>query len=250
MQCTELLQYLNRLLNVETFHDYAPNGLQVEGRKEVKRILLGVTASQALVDEAVRWGADMLLVHHGWFWKGESTNIVGMKRKRLRALLCADINLVAYHLPLDAHNTLGNNAQLAKLLGVKPLYQCGESDLVWVGEPEEGAISGKAFVQRVESVLKRTPMILGELPEKITKLAWCTGAAQDWVQLAAQEGAQVYLSGEASERTTHEAVENGIAYIGAGHHATERYGIQALGKHLKSVFSELEIRYLEIDNPI
>lgn len=110
MQCTELLQYLNRLLNVEAFHDYAPNGLQVEGRKEVKRILLGVTASQALVDEAVCWGADMLLVHHGWFWKGESANVVGMKRNRLRALLCADINLVAYHLPLDAHNTLGNNA--------------------------------------------------------------------------------------------------------------------------------------------
>lgn len=250
MQCTELLQYLNRLLNVEAFHDYAPNGLQVEGRKEVKRIILGVTASQALVDEAVCWGADMLLVHHGWFWKGESANVVGMKRNRLRALLCADINLVAYHLPLDAHNTLGNNAQLAKLLGLKPLYQCGESDLVWVGEPAEGSISGVAFIKRVQSVLQRTPTVLGELPQNITKLAWCTGAAQDWVQLAAQECAQLYLSGEASERTTHEAIENGIAYIGAGHHATERYGIQALGEHLKSVYPELEIRYVEIDNPI
>lgn len=250
MQCTELVQYLNQLLNVEVFHDYAPNGLQVEGKAEVKRIMLGVTASQALVDEAVRWGADMLLVHHGWFWKGEPAVITGMKHRRLKALLAADINLVGYHLPLDAHPTLGNNAQLALRLGLTPQYQTGESNLLWVGAPAEGTLSGEAFVERVKHVLEREPIVLGELPAVITKLGWCTGAAQDWIQTAAEEGCQVYLSGEASERTTHEAMENGIAYVGAGHHATERYGIQALGEHLKETFPELELRYVEIPNPI
>ena len=246
----EIVAYLNQYLKIEDFRDYAPNGLQVEGTQKVRRVMLGVSASQALVDEAVAWHADMLLVHHGWFWKGESPVITGMKRRRLAALLGADISLVAYHLPLDAHPVVGNNAKLAARLALKPLYQCGESNLVWICEPVDGVFRLEDFVSRVETGLNRKPLLLGEKKEHLRRIALCTGAAQDWVQLAAEHGADLYLSGEVSERTTHEAAENGIAYLAAGHHATERYGIQALGEHLKETFPTLEIQWKEIDNPV
>ncbi len=250
MQRDEIIRYLNDLLDAESFRDYAPNGLQVEGKAEVNRILLGVTASQAMVDAAAERGADMLLVHHGWFWKGEPAVITGMKRRRLAKLLSHDINLVGYHIPLDAHPTLGNNAELARLLSLKPIGRAADMDLVWICEPEEGTLSLAAFVERVSSVLDRAPLVLGHTEEPLTRIALCTGAAQDWISVAAEHGAQLYLSGEVSERTTHEAVENDIVYLAAGHHATERFGIQALGRALKEAFPSLDVSYLEINNPV
>ncbi|MBP0048780.1 Nif3-like dinuclear metal center hexameric protein [Marinobacterium sp. AK62] len=247
----ELQTYIDQLLEVPRFKDYCPNGLQVEGRPEISRVLTGVTASQALLDEAVQWQADLVLVHHGYFWKGEAEPITGIKRRRIQTLLAADINLMAYHLPLDAHPTLGNNAQLAQLLGIQmegPLSP-GESPAIGNVGTLASPMTLQAFEARVAEVLQREPQTIAGGDHTIERVAWCTGAAERMIDLALAQDADLYLSGEISEPVVHVAREAGIHYIGAGHHATERYGVQALGEHLAAEFG-LEHRFVDIDNPV
>jgi dinuclear metal center YbgI/SA1388 family protein len=250
MNLYELESWLNTLLNTGKFRDYAPNGLQVEGRAAVKRIITGVTASQALLDAAVGHEADAVLVHHGYFWKGESPVIRGMKKRRLATLLKHDISLFGYHLPLDAHPELGNNARLGKLLGIQNEGVMDERELQGVGNvgslPESMTL--EAFGQHVEKALGRTPLLVSGGDHPIRRIAWCTGGAQGYIQQAFELGADAYLSGEISEHTVHFARENGIHYIAAGHHATERYGIQALGNLLAEQFG-LEHIFIDINNP-
>jgi dinuclear metal center YbgI/SA1388 family protein len=250
MNASELECYLNKLLNVGKFRDYAPNGLQVEGKSEIRRIVTGVTACQALLDAAVAHQADAVLVHHGYFWKGESPVIKGMKRQRLATLLQHDINLFGYHLPLDAHPTLGNNAQLGALLGIQNSVVMDERELQGVGNwgefPE--VLSLQALTTRVASALGREPLMIAGGDHPIQRIAWCSGGAQGYIQQAFELGADVYLSGEISEQTVHFARENGIHYCAAGHHATERYGILALGNHLAEQFG-LEHIFVDINNP-
>ncbi len=247
MQIQELVNYLDTYLNASLFKDFAPNGLQVEGRNEVKRIVLGVTACQSLIDFAVREKADAILVHHGWFWKGEAVPVVGMKRRRLAAILAADINLIGYHLPLDAHPEVGNNAEIARLLDLTIEKKTGFYDLLNIGVPNSPT-TVEDMVERVTKALNRKPVLVGRSSGPIKRIGWCTGAAQDELLEAVNEGCDLYISGEISERTNYEALENGVTYLAAGHHATERFGIQALGRHLKTVFPNLEIQYYESNN--
>lgn len=252
MQLADLVAYTDRLLAADAFNDYCPNGLQVQGRSEVAMLVGGVTACQALLDAAVERGADAVLVHHGWFWKGEDPRVVGMKRRRLATLLRHDLSLIAYHLPLDAHPELGNNAQLARVLDLTVTGTAGGTGrapgLVMLGELAE-PVSGDTFAARIETRLRRKPLHVpgGEAP--IRRLAWCTGAAQSSIETAFQEGAEAFLTGEASEQTAHFARENGLHFFGAGHHATERYGVQALGAHLAQTFA-LRFTFVDIDNPV
>jgi len=248
VKINELTHYTQQLLQVERFKDYCPNGLQVEGRKEIRSIVTGVTASMALLEAAHEAGADLILVHHGYFWRNEDARIVGIKRKRIEYLLRHDLNLMAYHLPLDAHPELGNNVQLGKVLGIEPIGYAGESSLVAYGELEH-TVTLEAFASQVEGNLQRTPLVIGDSRQLIQKVAWCTGAAQGYMDTAIALGADVYISGEVSEQTTHQALENGVAYISAGHHATERYGVQALGDHLAEKFN-LTHQFIDIINPV
>lgn len=250
MKVSALIEHLNNLLRPEEFHDYAPNGLQVEGTPEVRRIALGVSASLGLIERASTYGADMVLVHHGWFWRGEDARLTGIKGRRVRALIKANMNLVAYHLPLDAHPEFGNNAELARLLGLTVETRAGSLGLLNVGTINGGAVSVEKFAARVERVLGRRPLLVGPEDGMVSRVAWCSGAAQDELTAAADLGAQLYLSGEISERTTFEAIELGIPYLAAGHTATEQFGIQALGRHLKATFPELEIKYFAEENPV
>ncbi|BAZ94916.1 putative GTP cyclohydrolase 1 type 2 [Thiohalobacter thiocyanaticus] len=247
----ELVAYSDALLQVGEFQDYCPNGLQVEGRGEVRRIVSGVTASQALVDAAIEAGADVLLVHHGYFWKGEPAPIVGMKRRRIATLLAHGVSLLAYHLPLDAHPELGNNAQLAVELElyIEGWFGGGRGpDIACHGRPAQ-PLTPAELAGWLETRLGRAPLHLPGRPERIERLAWCTGAAQSYIEAAAALGVDAFISGEASEQTTHLARELGIHYFGAGHHATERGGPRALGGHLAEKFS-LEHRFIDIDNPV
>ncbi|MGB5598738.1 Nif3-like dinuclear metal center hexameric protein [Thiothrix litoralis] len=250
MNLYTLETYLNKLLNIGKFRDYAPNGLQVEGRAEVTRIVTGVTASQALLDAAVEYGADAVLVHHGYFWKGESPVIRGMKKQRIATLIQHDISLLGYHLPLDAHPELGNNAQLAMLLGIRNEGVMDERELQSVGNigSVSEPVSLADFGQQVATALAREPLLIAGGEHPVQRIAWCTGGAQGYIQQAFELGADTYLSGEISEHTVHFARENGIHYIAAGHHATERYGIKALGNHLAEQFG-LEHRFIDINNP-
>jgi dinuclear metal center YbgI/SA1388 family protein len=250
IQLKELLSYLNNLLEVERFQDYCPNGLQVEGRTGVKKIITGVTASQALIEAAVAEKADVLLVHHGYFWKGEDAPIVGIKYQRVRRLIESGINLVAYHLPLDAHPVYGNNAQLAKLLdlevaGVFP----ATSQAVGLYGSLKTPLSARAFAQKINAVLSREPLHLGDPDGEIRTIAWCSGAAQTYIEQAAEMGVDAYLSGEVSEQTVHLAREYGVHFFASGHHATERYGVKALGEHLAQHFG-LNHQFIDIDNPV
>ena len=247
----ELVAYCDRLLEVERFRDYAPNGLQVEGRAEVRRLVSGVSASLALVEAAIERGADVLLVHHGWFWRGEDRRVTGMRRRRLARLLEAGISLVAYHLPLDAHPELGNNAGLARRLGLVVEGRFGPAP----GEPEIGMRgrlpepeAPKAFAARIRTALGRDPVHVPGGPATIRTVAWCSGAAQGWIEAAAALGVDAYLSGELSEPTVHVARECGIHYFAAGHHATEREGARLLGEHLAERFG-LAHEFVEIDSP-
>ncbi|ALM52125.1 Nif3-like dinuclear metal center hexameric protein [Halomonas huangheensis] len=251
MERNELIFACDALLGSRSFKDYTENGLQVQGRPSVTRVLSGVTANQALLNEAVAWQADMVLVHHGYFWKNEPVAITGMKRQRIATLLQHDINLVAYHLPLDAHPSIGNNACLAQRLGLEVVgaldAPLGEG-LLWHGhlpEPMEASM----FSDHVGEKLARQPLLI-EAPGggPISRVAWCTGGAQDMIGAAADAGMDAFISGEISERTTHIAREMGIHYLAAGHHATERYGVQALGEWLKEQFG-VEHRFVDIDNP-
>jgi dinuclear metal center YbgI/SA1388 family protein len=250
VKLTELIRHCDDLLETDRFNDYCPNGLQVEGRDSVDNIVSGVTASQALIDRAIEQKADAILVHHGYFWKGEDARIVGMKRRRIEALLGAGISLIAYHLPLDAHPVLGNNARLGQKLGISVEGQFGP------GQPPIGLYGSLAspmpvvdFLTLIEAQLERTPLhIPGDL-KQIQRLAWCTGGAQSYIEHAVELGVDLFLSGEISEQTTHIARETGIHYVAAGHHATERYGVQALGEYLADHFGINHI-YVDIDNPV
>lgn len=252
MRLNELVTYTNHLLAIENFSDYCPNGLQVQGRPEVQTLIGGVTACQALLDIAVEQDADAVLVHHGYFWKGEDPCIVGMKRRRLATLLHHDLSLIAYHLPLDAHSELGNNAQLARVLDLTITDVASGSGrmlgLVMLGEPA-APVDGEEFVTRIEARLGRKPLHIAGSNAPIQRLAWCTGGAQSYIETALQEGADAFLTGEASEQTVHFARENGLNFFAAGHHATERYGVQALGAHLAAQFG-LSFTFVDVDNPV
>ena len=248
MKREELVSYLDRLLEPTKFKDYCPNGLQVEGRGEVRRIVAGVTASQALLDAAVARGADAVLVHHGYFWKGDDGRVTGIRRQRLGTLINHDINLLAYHLPLDAHPEFGNNAQLALGLGWVPEGRFGEQDIAWLGtlaEPADLAtVSGN-----VARTLGRVPLVIGEAGRPVKRIAWCSGGAQGYFEQAIALGVDAYVSGEISEQTVHLARESGVAYIAAGDHATERGGVQALAAHLRERFG-LDCEFVDIENPV
>lgn len=245
-----LAQFLATELQIARFRDYCPNGLQVEGRSEIKLLVSGVTASLALLEQAVRLQADAVLVHHGYFWRGEDMRVVGQKQKRLKLLLENNISLFAYHLPLDMHVQLGNNAQLAQRLGLAPTARFGEDDLGWIGAIEDPAVqTAGALALHVEKCLGRMPMLIGDADQPLTKIAWCTGAAQNMFDQAIAAGASLYLSGEISEPTVHLAREAGVAYLACGHHATERYGVQALGEHIAQQFGILHT-FVDIDNPV
>ena len=247
----ELVDYCDQLLGADTFQDYCPNGLQVEGRPEVGRVVSGVTASQALIDTAAERGADLVLVHHGFFWKGEDARITGMKRRRLAGLLAGQVSLLAYHLPLDAHPELGNNAQLARRLGLPGQGRfgaAGGTDLACFGTLET-ALSVAELTARIGAALGREPQCIAGGTQAIRSVGWCTGAAQSYLEEAARRGLDAFISGEISEPTVHIAREYGIHYFAAGHHATERYGVQALGEHLARRFA-IEHTFVDIDNPV
>ena len=248
MLLNQLCDYNASLLQTGMFKDYCPNGLQVEGRSEVRSIATGVTASRQVLDEAVEWGADAILVHHGYFWRNEDSTIVGIRKKRIARLLNSDISLLAYHLPLDAHAELGNNAQLGKLLGLVEQGRFGEQDIACLGSLEQPLSLGQ-FSLQIEHELERTPQVIGERDKKISKVAWCSGGAQGYFEAAIQQGVDAYITGEISEQCYHLSNETGVAFIAAGHHATERLGIQALGEHLATRFG-LKHRFFDQDNPV
>jgi dinuclear metal center YbgI/SA1388 family protein len=248
---SELVACSNELLQIDEYEDYCPNGLQVEGREEVRRIVSGVTANQALIEAAIERQADVLLVHHGWFWRGEDSRIIGMKHRRLKALLAHDISLLAYHLPLDGHAELGNNSQLAQVFGLKIEGRFGK-------EPGGGiarygslpqAMSGTELAAHIGRCLGREPLHISGSKRPLQRLAWCSGGAQDWFEEAAALGVDGFISGEISEQTVHIARELGVDYFAAGHHATERYGVQALGEYLAQKFA-ISHEFVDIDNPV
>lgn len=252
MNIQELTGYLADFLSVSEIKDYCPNGLQVEGKSDIQKIVTGVTASKALIDKAIETNADAILVHHGYFWKGEDQTITGVKFNRIKALIENGINLLAYHLPIDVHAELGNNAMLAKLLeieNVKPVKFVKPVGVVMEGELPQ-ALSPKQFSDKIEVVLGRKTLYLADSSNKqVKRLAWCTGGGQSYIEAGAAIGVDAFISGEASEQTTHLAKELDVHYFGAGHHATERYGVKALGEHLAEKF-KLEVEFIDVPNPV
>jgi dinuclear metal center YbgI/SA1388 family protein len=242
---SELNSFFNTLLQPERFKDFCPNGLQVEGKREIKKIVSGVTASQALIDAAIAAHADAIFVHHGLFWRGE-TRVTGWMRKRLGALIERNINLFAYHLPLDAHPTLGNNAQLAKVLRLDATGRFGEQDIGWLGTSNAGTLD--ALCEQVQTKLERSITAVGDAERTVKNVAWCTGGAQGYFEAAITAGADVYITGEISEPQAHYAREMGVAYIACGHHASERYGAPAVAAHAAEHFG-LQHEFIDIDNP-
>jgi dinuclear metal center YbgI/SA1388 family protein len=243
----QLREYLAQLLVPAVFRDYCPNGLQVEGRAQIRKLVCGVTACQALLDAAVTANADAVLVHHGYFWKGEDGCITGYRKARLATLLVNDISLFAYLLPLDAHPQLGNNAQFASRLGWNIEGPFGEQSIGFFGNPGI-SMNASNVAERLQSVLQRNVTLVGNPQRAVKRIAWCTGGAQGYFEAAIVAGADLFVSGEISEQTTHLARESGVPYIAAGHHATERYGVQALAAHLAAKFG-IEQEYIDIDNP-
>lgn len=251
-QLKAIVDYCNDLLRINEFSDYCPNGLQVEGRSEISKIICGVTACQALIDAAIENQADAILVHHGYFWKNEDPVITGIKRKRIQSLLENGISLLAYHLPLDAHEQLGNNATLAQKLqlqGIDCVQQGSAKGLLWNGQLVQPMQAGD-FASHIEACLGRAPLHLPDAEAKpIQKVGWCTGGAQHYIEMAALMGLDAYISGEVSEQTFHLAQELNIHYFAAGHHATESYGVQALAMHLSDVFG-VHAEFVDIPNPV
>lgn len=243
-----LVSYLDNLLECSRFKDYCPNGLQVEGALSISKIVTGVTASEALLRAAIECQADTLLVHHGWFWRGEDERVSGIKRTRLALALKHNLNLLAYHLPLDAHPLYGNNIQLGLRMGWQTDGQFGEQNLGMLATLEQ-PLTATEIAAQVNHQLERKPLLVGPSERIIRRIAWCTGAAQSYFQQAITAGADLFVSGEISEQTVHLANETGVAYLAAGHHATERYGVQALGRHLAGKFG-LEVKFIDISNPV
>jgi dinuclear metal center YbgI/SA1388 family protein len=246
----QLLNAFDALLGPERFKDYGPNGLQVEGRAEVRRIVSGVTASLALLEAAVQAGADAVFVHHGLFWRGQDGRVTGWMKQRLALLLAHDINLYAYHLPLDAHPDLGNNAQLALRLGLQAEAHFGEQDLGFLGASTDGsAFAGTAeLAAHVEQALGRPVTCVDGGRRPLRRIAWCTGGAQGYFEAAIAAGADAFLTGEISEPQAHYARESGVSFLACGHHATERYGAPAVAQHVAAQLG-LEHRFIDIDNP-
>lgn len=248
MELYKLESYTGQLLDAAHYRDYCPNGLQVEGRPEVSCLVSGVTASLDLLKAAAEAGADAVLVHHGYFWKNEDARIVGVKRARLELLLRQNISLLAYHLPLDAHPELGNNAQLAAKLGFVTEGRFGEQEIACHGALTEPVrLSGLSG--RVAAVLQRQPLVIGGEEKEVRRIAWCSGGAQGYFEEAIRLGVDAFLTGEISEQSVHLARETGVAFIAAGHHATERYGVQALGEHLSARFG-IRHQFIDIGNPV
>jgi dinuclear metal center YbgI/SA1388 family protein len=251
-QLKQIVDYCNQLLNIQEFRDYCPNGLQVEGKDDVKKIIIGVTASYDFLVQAVAVGADAVLVHHGYFWKGEDSSIVGLKKNRIACLLQNNVSLLAYHLPLDAHTQYGNNIELAKKLNisVKGCVEQGVAKgLLWFGELANEKTAAE-LSHHINDSLNRQPLHLSsKTDQKIKTVAWCTGGAQNYIEEAAKLGVDAYISGEVSEQTFHLAKELDIHYFAAGHHATESYGVQALGMHLAEQFG-VDVEFIDIDNPV
>lgn len=245
-----LLAAFNTELQPERFKDYGPNGLQVEGRARVGKLVSGVTASRALIEAAIEARADAIFVHHGLFWRGQDGTVTGWMKERLRLLLAHDINLLAYHLPLDAHPILGNNAQLGKMLGLQATGRFGDQDMGFIG----GRVDGEAFADadvlawQLEHVLKRS--VTGVLPKRraISRVAWCTGGAQSYFEAAIAAGAEAFITGEISEPQAHLARECGVAFFACGHHATERYGAPAMASHVAEQLG-IAHEFIEIENP-
>jgi dinuclear metal center YbgI/SA1388 family protein len=251
VELSQLEAELTNLLRPEQFKDYCPNGLQVEGRKSISKIVTGVTASQALLDAAVAASADAILVHHGYFWQGENPCLKGPKKNRIKTLLDHDISLFAYHLPLDVHQELGNIVQLAKRLGIEisgDLKKQNNHPLVFSGAFAE-PISSADFAATIQQVLGREALVIEGHSELIKTIAWCTGAAQNYIDIAIEAGVDAYLTGEVSEQTVHSAREGGIHFFSAGHHATERYGVLAVGEYLSNKLN-IEHEFIDIPNPV
>ncbi len=248
---SECLSYLETLLEPNRFQDYCPNGLQVEGAESINTIVTGVTASQALLDAALELGADTILVHHGYFWRGEDPRIVSIKQRRLKQLLINNMNLIAYHLPLDAHPSLGNNAQLAQLLDIEidgRMSGTGDPAIGFCGSFSDSQTVPE-FADKIWQSLEREPLIIQAHDRPMTTIGWCSGSAQGYIEQAAELGLDCFMSGEISEQTVHLARELGINYFSAGHHATERYGVKALGEQLAATF-DVQHHFVDIDNPV
>lgn len=248
---SELVSYCNQLLNIQAFEDYCPNGLQVEACQQVNKIVTGVTASEALIDAAIELNADVLMVHHGYFWRGESPALTGIKARRIQKLMNNGISLIAYHLPLDAHPVLGNNVQLAKKLHLIAERGLDNSanPIGLIGRLNH-PMAVDVFAKQITQSLQRPCLTIANDDRKLlTTVAWCTGAAQSYIEKAAAAGVDCFISGEISEQTVHLARELGIAYFACGHHATERYGIKALGEHITSE-RRVDCQFVDIDNPV
>ena len=246
----ELLGAFDTLLQPERFKDYGPNGLQVEGKAEVRKIVSGVTASLALIEAAISSNADALFVHHGLFWRGQSGVVTGWMKQRLALLLKHDINLYAYHLPLDAHPELGNNAQLGLQLGLTATARFGDQNLGFLGAKTDGGSFPSAFElsEHVKKILNRPVTLINSAQAAIKNIAWCTGGAQGYFEAAIAAGADAFITGEISEPQAHYAREMNVTFIACGHHASERYGAPAVAAHVAAQFG-LAHAFIDIDNP-
>ena len=246
----QLLQAFDALLQPERFRDYGPNGLQVEGRLDVRKLVSGVTASRALIEAAIAADADAIFVHHGLFWRGQDGRVTGWMKQRLALLLAHDINLFAYHLPIDAHADFGNNAQLGVRLGLQAQARFGEQDLGFLGRRSDGADFADAsrLAEHIERALGRPVLKVGGVAGPVRNIAWCTGGAQGYFEAAIAAGAEAFITGEISEPQAHLARECGVAYLACGHHASERYGAPAVAAHVAAQLG-LSHEFIDIDNP-
>jgi len=241
-----LVGHLDQWLQVAQFKDYGPNGLQVQGREQVRRLVTGVTASRALIEAAIEAQADAILVHHGLFWRGQDGRLTGWLGERVRLLMRHDINLLAYHLPLDAHASHGNNAQLGSRLGLQADARFGEQQLGFIGPAAHAGLA--ALAQAVQQSLQRAPLVVPGDGRVLRRVAWCTGGAQGYFEAAIAAGADAFITGEISEPQAHLARETGVAFLACGHHATERFGAPAVGQAVAEHFG-LEHVFIEVDNP-
>ncbi len=243
----DLARLCAQWMAVDQIQDYCPNGLQVEGKAEIHKLATSVTASVAAIEAAIEWGADALLVHHGYFWHNEPASIVGAKAARIRRLMQSDMNLFAYHLPLDMHAEFGNNAELAKLWNL--LDDGSDAKRVWRTGSLDFTLPIEGFVERIRRTLRREPLVIAAGPAQVKRVAWCSGGAQGYFAQAIEQGIDAFITGEVSEQCYHQALEAGVHFIAAGHHATERYGVQALAEKLVQSHG-LQHRYIELANPI